>query len=105
MPLGYNRESGSRFPSQEKEITTMYKATQFPLALSWVCTVHKVQGLSLNEGVISFQLQWQKSFNQGLIYVASIRVKTLEGTHLIGKYSSSTIRVNSSAKKCDNIRT
>ena len=32
------------------------KRTQFPLVLSWACTVHKVQGLSLKEGVISFDL-------------------------------------------------
>ena len=32
------------------------------------CTIHKVQGLSLNNGVISFGLERQKSFNQGQIY-------------------------------------
>ena len=36
------------------------KRTQFPLVLSCACTVHKVQGLSLKEGVISFDLQRQK---------------------------------------------
>ena len=31
------------------------KRTQFPLTLSWACTVHKAQGLSLTEGVVCFK--------------------------------------------------
>ena len=41
------------------------KRTQFPLTLFWACTVHKLQGLSLAEGAVSFDLEKQKSFNQG----------------------------------------
>ena len=43
------------------------KREQFPLALSlsWVCTAHKVQGLSLAEDAVSFDHEKQKSFDQG----------------------------------------
>ena len=32
------------------------KRTQFSLTLSWTCKVQKVQGFSLAEGVVSFDL-------------------------------------------------
>ena len=38
------------------------KRTQFSLTLSWACTAHKVQGLSLAEGVVSFDLEKTKVF-------------------------------------------
>ena len=31
---------------------------QFSVTISWACTVHKVQGLSLTEGVVSFGLEY-----------------------------------------------
>ena len=43
---------------------------QFPIALSWACTVHKVQGLTLDNIVVSLDLRKQRSFNYGQIYVA-----------------------------------
>ena len=36
------------------------KRAQFPLRLSWPCTIHKVQGLSLQEAVVSFDIERQK---------------------------------------------
>ena len=41
------------------------KRKQFPLTLSWACIVHKVQGLSLNEGVVSFDLESQNLLIKG----------------------------------------
>ena len=52
-----------------KESSPVIKRTQFPLLLPWACTVHKVQGLSLDKAVISFDLLKQRSFNYGQMYV------------------------------------
>ena len=35
-------------------ISPSIKRTQFPLMLSWVCPIHKVQGLRLEQGVVNF---------------------------------------------------
>lgn len=50
------------------------KHAQFPLKLARTYAVHKVRGLSLNNGVKSFDLERRKSFNQGQMYVALIRI-------------------------------
>ena len=73
------------------------RRTQFPLMLSWACTVHKVQGLSLNEGVISFDLEKQRSFNQGQMYVAISRITNIDKLFLIGEYASNAIKANRDA--------
>ena len=67
------------------------KRTQFPLMLAWACTVHKVQGLSLQQAVISFKLFKQRSFNNDQMYVALSRVTSLIGLFLTGEYKSSAI--------------
>lgn len=65
--------------------------------LSWACTVHKVQGLSIQQAVISFDLIKQRSFNPGQMYVALSRLTSLKGLHLIGKYSPSVFKENNQA--------
>ena len=67
---------------------------QFPLTLAWACTVHKVQGLTLNDVVFSFNLLRQKSFNYGQIYVALSRATSLKGLHILGKIESKQIRAD-----------
>ena len=64
------REETSIYFNKHKSTSPTIKRTQFPLVLSWACTVHKVQGLSLTSAVVSFDLEKQKSFNEGQMYVA-----------------------------------
>ena len=61
------------------------RRTQFHLILEWVSTVNKVQSLNLEQGVIDFDLQKQKSFGSGQIYTALSGVKTYDDLYCIGE--------------------
>ena len=44
----------------KKDTSPVIRRTQFPLALSWACTVHKVQSLNMSEIAVSFDLIKQR---------------------------------------------
>ena len=67
---------------------------QFPITLAWACTVHKVQGLTLDKTVISFELLKQRFFNYGQVYVAISRSTTLQGIHILGQIEHRHVRTN-----------
>ena len=67
---------------------------QFPLTLAYAVSIHKVQGLSLNSLVISFELVKQRSFNYGQVYVALSRATSLNGIHILGKINSKHVKAD-----------
>ena len=67
---------------------------QFPITLAWACTVHKVQGLTLEKVVLSSDLIKQRAFNYGQIYVALSRATSLQGLYILGQIESKHIKAN-----------
>ena len=63
--------------------------------LSWACTVHKVRGLGLNSAVINFDLEKQKSFNQGQMYATFGSVTNINNLYLIGIYNRNAFQIYS----------
>ena len=59
------------------------KPNQFSLALAWPSTIHKVQGLSLEQGIVDFYLRKQRLFGAGQIYIALSSVKTYDNLYNI----------------------
>ena len=74
-----------------KDSSPVINSSQFPLMLAWGCTVHKVQGLTLEIVVISFEVVEQQSFNYRQMYVALSRVTPLDNLYLIGSFTISAI--------------
>ncbi len=72
------------------------KITQYPLRLAWAITVHKSQGMSLDEAIVSLG----ETFEYGQGYVALSRVRSLEGLHL-KSFNAKSLRVNESISEFD----
>lgn len=55
--------------------------TQIPLAPAWALSVHKAQGMTLDRVVVNLQ----SAFEDGQVYVALSRARTLEGLKVEGQ--------------------
>ena len=58
-----------------------------------------MKGISLDDGLIYFNLQRKKSFNQGQMYVALSRIRRIEKMFPVGNYNRAAIKVNLMAEK------
>ena len=72
----------------------MIKQAQFRVRLPWACTMHKVQGLTISQAVVCFELEKQKTFKAGQMCVVSSRIKSLEGLCLTGSFQRDAIKAN-----------
>jgi hypothetical protein len=63
--------------------------SQIPLRLAWAITIHKSQGMSLDNAEIDLR----STFAYGMGYVALSRVRTLDGISLVG-FNSESLKVD-----------
>lgn len=71
----------------DEEPYSILARTQIPLAQAWAMTIHKSQGLTMDQVVVNVS----NVFEEGQVYVALSRAKSLDGLKIIG--DSADLRV------------
>ena len=64
------------------------------MTLVWVCTVHKLHGLTLRKTVVSLDLGKQLTFSTGQFYVALSRSTFLSKLNILSDFDPKIIRAN-----------
>ena len=97
VPVERHKGQYQKHGNKGAQITRM----QFPLTLSWAVTIHKCQGLTLQNIVVDMK----GKFNRGQAYVALSRVKSLQGLY-ITNFNKSAIKTDSAVTNVmDDLRT
>ena len=80
----------------------MISRTQFPLILAYICTIHKVQDLTIPNAVVMLDLKKIKWNNcqlwYGQLYVALSGAKSLLGLTIVGNLKKEFCQ---SSSKCN----
>ena len=79
---------------ENEAVVASYK--QIPLRLAWAITIHKSQGMTLSEAEVDLN----KTFEDGMGYVALSRLQSIEGLSLIG-INPNALNLNTLARKAD----
>ena len=77
-----------------KNTSSGIQRTELFLMPSWTYTTYKVQGLSVDSAVVSFDLFKQKSFNCGQMYVVLSSMRSSPGLTLTGTFTETAVRAN-----------
>lgn len=83
--------------SIEEDGKVVGSLSQVPLRLAWALTVHKSQGVSLDEAIMDLS----RVFECGQGYVALSRVRSLKGLHILG-WNEMAFKINSEVLQKDN---
>lgn len=81
---------------QDDNSKVLASFSQFPLRLAWAITVHKCQGMTLEEAEVDLS----KTFEKGQGYVALSRLKKLQNLKLIG-LNEMALKVDALSLKAD----
>jgi ATP-dependent DNA helicase PIF1 len=87
---GSLRLVGPEMWSLEREGRTLASRVQIPLKLGYAFSIHKCQGITLKQAVISLR----KIFACGQAYVSLSRVQSLEGVYIDGDFDQKCFRAH-----------